>query len=570
MSYRNQSIINSRGGSITISNTENREYVSINSYSGSNITLNNTGLSIFSPNNSQKKINNDDFEDVGNDKTTYVGGNKYERVNVNYSLVVGDNLALYTDAYNIWNDKFTDVAVANVQPDVIKPAKIITPGIPIDETITVNGDTPSLNIVNPALTQLKDDIISGVVPNSATLPTSPDSNTNFGDILKKIVSVAKSKLNDLSEFSTSIVENLSSKNVNTVFFDNIKDKLQYKSPSTAGGNYPTNTQKENNLQGLITKTQEELLPIEANLGEGGNYSINVARNMRYVVGAATNNNPTGNIDEVGRQVPGPVIVTNAGVINTIDGAYEITEVDNSTMFPCGTLTLELGNKFVTKVGSGGITFATGGSIFIGSETAVKINGLQTIVGGKDVIIGGEKNISINSPNVNISSENQIVVDSNLGITNNLITKGGLLCNGEMYVNHITAPREIQQTLIGFTKEGGLGFLRPGQTILGLITIPTAGIISAPFTILLGVQTGLAVELTPHGHEFPNLPLSLVGSSDTTSANAIIRQECEKLNEIEPVKSKPISNTPKYDKDSVPFLNKLPVPGSSKQANVTDV
>ena len=38
-----------------------------------------------------------------------------------------------------------------------------------------------------------------------------------------------------------------------------------------------------------------------------------------------------------------------------------------------------------------------------------------------------------------------MVDSNFGVNGNVIIKGGLHVDGELSINHITAPKEIQET-----------------------------------------------------------------------------------------------------------------------------
>jgi hypothetical protein len=294
-----------------------------------------------------------------------------------------------------------------------------------------------------------------------------------------------------------------------------------------------NTSKEA-IPDLIAKTQEELIPIEANLGDGGSMNVNVARNARWVVGAAVNNNPQANVDMVGRQTPAAVVITGDGSTTAVTGTPQVNEIDNHSMFPCGTFTLEIGNGFNVKTGGGGISMVTSGSVNIASDTVLKIGGLQTVVGSKDVVIKGDTNVSIESPNLNLTSENQILANGNLGVNSNLIVKGGSYVNGELFVNHMTAPREIQQTLVGFTKEGAYGFLTAGSKITGYVTlinapciIPQLGattitIIRYPVRIDLDQQSDLAVELTPHGHEFPNIPLTLAESSGTTSAHAALR------------------------------------------------
>jgi hypothetical protein len=245
------------------------------------------------------------------------------------------------------------------------------------------------------------------------------------------------------------------------------------------------------------------------------------------------------------------------------------------MFPCGTYTLEIGNLFNVKVGGGGINLITSGSINIATDTVLKLGSLQTVIGGDDVVIKGGKNVSIDSSNLNLTSDSQIILNGNVGVNSNLLIKGGGYIDGELCINHITAPREIQQTLIGFTKEGAKGFLRSGNKITGNIKIfnieqyNTLVTAIFPFEITLDQQQDLAVELTPHGHEFPNIPLTLSEGKPSAgvSAQGGVREAAGVMNSTTPAAASGINNTNKYPKtntDPMAFLSN----DSSKNANVT--
>lgn len=341
------------------------------------------------------------------------------------------------------------------------------------------------------------------------------------------------------------------------------NNLQQTSPSTQGGNYEINEAKAA-LPELIADVQNELIPIEKDMGEGGSMNVNVARNVRYVVGATVNNNPQARVDEIGIQVPNAVFVAGDGCATTVAGVPEVTEVDNFSMFPCGTYTVEVGNRFSVKSGGGGLSFNTCGTIEMNTDSVLRMNALQTMVGGDSVIIKGEKNISIDGENLNLTSKNQVLLNGNTGVTGNLLVKGGGYFDGELFVNHITAPREIQETLIGFTGEGAYGFLRSGSVITGLVGLPVLGIV--PFAMILSKQVMMAVELAPHGHEFPNIPLSLEAGGGTTSAQGAVREGAGVLNFSQAALAKSITNGNKFPKtvsDPKSFLSN----GISKTVNV---
>jgi hypothetical protein len=254
-------------------------------------------------------------------------------------------------------------------------------------------------------------------------------------------------------------------------------------------------------------------------------------------------------------------------------APKLVEVDNHSFFPCGHFTLEAGNGFNIKTGGGGINLSTCGSLNLQTDTIVKIGALQTVVGGKDIIVAGDTNVSITAPNLNLTSESQIFLNGNVGINQNLLVQGGGYFDGNVTCNSITAPQEIQQTLIGFTKEGARGFLRANDKITGKILIKqieqnnVTVDATFDFEITLNTQPGLAVELTPHGHEFPNIPLQLIAGGGEVNANQAVRSAALAYNSVDAVVAAAINNVNKYPKSNTTYS---PVNDSSQNANVTAV
>jgi len=406
-----------------------------------------------------------------------------------------------------------------------------------------------------------------------------------------------------------------------------------------GSSAPPNTAKEG-IPSLITTQQKTLNEIEKDFGSGGNYVENIIRNKHLVVGAAPNNTPQGVIVPSGKRVKAALAVTSKGVAALDGGVPIVQEVDNWSAFPCGNYNIDIGNRFSVKSGGGGVHLVSGGGASLISETVTKIGSAsQTLIGGETVNINGNTNVTIEGELVNLKSDAQVVVDSTLGVSGNVIVQGGIYSEGELFVNHITGPREIQQTIVGFTKEGAEGQLVFGSWISGVAliggtaasdlastainaelaalqsiytpldsngspatsqwpyfpdyikntTLPTyntappvlplaAGTKIVPIKIFLGVQGNNAVQLLPHGHEFPSLPMRLLESSGSTSVNDVMRQEAinRGINRADyAVTSEPIVNGPKYDKGSFvkQILSKiinlfLNFPGTDKSYNIT--
>ena len=119
--------------------------------------------------------------------------------------------------------------------------------------------------------------------------------------------------------------------------------------------------------------------------------------------------------------------------------------------PWGTLNIVASNKFNTIIGSGGISMHTDGCLDINSGGRTTISSLHeinmTTSGGNLNIICGH-NINIRGDTVTVQTsdpKNQVVVNSNLGVARNLTVHGSTYVDGELYVQHITAPLATRLT-----------------------------------------------------------------------------------------------------------------------------
>ena len=71
-------------------------------------------------------------------------------------------------------------------------------------------------------------------------------------------------------------------------------------------------------------------------------------------------------------------------------------------------------------------------------------------GNGNVNIRAAHNISLKADSLNLEAPDQVVVNSNLGVAKNTIINGCAFIDGEVYLNHVTCPAEVQYT------GGGLG------------------------------------------------------------------------------------------------------------------
>jgi len=161
-----------------------------------------------------------------------------------------------------------------------------------------------------------------------------------------------------------------------------------------------------------------------------------------------------------------------------------------------------------------------------SYGAVDISGTITNVAGEqlnlssefETNISGGKRLSLEADIVSIKNKQggQVLIDSNLGVNGNAIIKGGLHVDGELSVNHVTAPLEIQET------EGTQIF---GETVpllkIGTVTI-TRGSSKGIYPVLGGGVPNSVIGYY-HSHKFANLPLDLKQSNEQVRKEAKANQ-----------------------------------------------
>ena len=114
---------------------------------------------------------------------------------------------------------------------------------------------------------------------------------------------------------------------------------------------------------------------------------------------------------------------------------------------------------------------------------------------------------------------QVLVDGNLGVKQNIVVGGSVHVEGELSVQHITAPVEIQETEPVIVYGDLLDGLKFNATISNDLLIDKTGDAKAvdvggPCTITVTADSGLnKVRAYPHTHPFKNVPLKLMKDKD---------------------------------------------------------
>lgn len=491
--YRNRSIFNQRGGSIAINNTTDQESIQLSQYSGSNILLNNMTNSELATNNKQTLVINDSFKTIGNDNLTFVANDNVERVGgTSYNLkgFIDDS---QLKAFEEWKKTYEPIAISNSQFKMLRggfsvPKNIITDkrGRPTRNPV-LNSEVFVVDNVFRGYTKLplrKSD--SDEVAAYSNVPDHDDTNpARYVKINRHDVGKSAGVL---GSDAPGVAESGSSS-----------------SASTENGVWEPN-EDAININDKILEKQEELTAIELRMGDGGDEHSVIKRNKMETVGAVFNDYPSIRIDEKGRSQPLEMLVSNTGIFKNHDYAPLVEEIDNSSNFPCGQDSKIVGNSYIRTVGSGGISLKTTGTTELGG-TLLKAGFKKINMNASHgVHIGSERGVEIQSlKTIVLRTNRQVFVESSMGVKNNLIVGGGLAVEGETYLQHITAPLEVQRTEDTMVT-GKFATDEDRKLLIGECEI------GGNYYPVYAVATDDVVAMYPHSHHFNNIPLTLMRSN----------------------------------------------------------
>ena len=282
---------------------------------------------------------------------------------------------------------------------------------------------------------------------------------------------------------------------------------------------PEGAGDKDSLASVVEAQASALAAAEAKLGFGGNYIETITKHKFLNVGLIFNEVASTRYHNTQKAVTRFRNVTSGGTeATTKEIPYiEYTHVDD---MPGGNYTQSIGNRWNVLVGAGGIDVKTTGPINIGG-TILAIGAKQVNISSlEDTNIDGGTNLSIIADIMSIRSRNrdQVIVDDNLGISKNVVIGGGLYANGEVFVQHITAPVEYQLSEKS-TITAGTG----KWSIAGATITKVSG--SGP------IQSGDAVNISggtldisqTHQHFYKNIPLTLLENA------AAVRSAAQALN-----------------------------------------
>ena len=265
---------------------------------------------------------------------------------------------------------------------------------------------------------------------------------------------------------------------------------------------------------LLNDAVPKLVEIEKKMSPGGAPIQTYMGDLCITVGGAHAN---------AKDVPAVSVVDGWPVPSKISIQSDRTYIEQkstphvqsvSQSIPWGAFNIVASNKFNVVVGSGGISLHTDGCIDITGGGRTTISSLHEInmtsSGGNINVICGH-NINIQGDTVTIQTanpSNQVVVNSNLGVARNLTVHGSAYVDGELYVQHLTAPMAARNTSLQST----LGEVVT-DTVIGWVYADRGG--DSPARLEVHALPSLVSALN-HSHAYYNIASSL------HSGNAAVR------------------------------------------------
>jgi hypothetical protein len=279
-----------------------------------------------------------------------------------------------------------------------------------------------------------------------------------------------------------------------------------KSASTENGTWE-NDEEAQNISDKILEIQDQLTDIEKEMGDGGDEIEFIKRNKFEQVGAIFNDYPSIRIDPKGRSQPFEMLISDKGVYKNHDYIPHAEDIDNSSNFPCGNDDKVVCNRYSRVVGSGGINLKTTGPLELGA-TSFK-GGFKTVNlnASHGITLGSEESVEIQSlKTISLRTNRQVYIESALGVKGNAIIGGGLLVEGETYVQHITAPLEVQQTedTVVF---GKFATDEPRKLVIGECQVG-----SRWYPVYALPKNDIILNY-PHSHHYNGIPMRLCESNE---------------------------------------------------------
>lgn len=487
--YRNKYVFNQKGGTFEINNTDNEEKVKLTHYSGSFKEFNNQTNIELATNNDQKLVQGNQFLTIRGNSNHFIGkdydkivlGDDYEKIgNLNFAAAEAwkselSQLADYKQLFNIKrcnadNIIMDDTGTIVSKYNSIQQMKVGTPApTPNNKLVTVLGKNSAekgkneVDIIKVTPYTISDDPAKKLdIPNPKPLSLSTE-----------VDEINKSSMNGVWDSEP------------------LKEKIKQ----------------------IYQQKIASLIDIEKQMGLGGSKIIHITKDKVETIGMVMNDYGSIRIDSYGKMYNAEMKI-NSHAAFTYAKPSPLIEYVNVQSLPGGSYTLNVCDRFNVLVGAGGLNLKSYGTVNIGG-TITNVSGEQVNISSKNEInieTSGRLNIAADIVSIKQKENKQVLVDSTLGIANNLVIGGSQYVEGELFVNHITAPCEWQVTE---EQVGKAGVPDDGPIEIGNTDVQGG----AEHSHIVYITKPNCIKVYPHSHMFPNVPLRLVMSSEEVRTSA---------------------------------------------------
>lgn len=513
---RNMMAINQKGGSISFNGTDNEESLSIAHDSGSYNEFNNSGQQSLVMGQKSSLVKGASYSTIDDSHSFHCDDESNVSVKKDIKITVGSSN--YAAAQR-WKDAASNIHAVKSLPEIQNSDNSSFYASPLAKKSGENGPCPACSQGKKFKTLLGG---NGDEKNNKTID---DGQTSFLDSLKSnflgfFGQKSKLEIDDEKEEQFPKTESCP------------VCKGSGTSPSTMGGSFPKEERKEE-TGNLYLNSAQDFFEAENDLGDGGSLSLNVTKDVFLSIGCASNDldsvrvNNSGSSHDIGLSLDGKNGVYPSPVVGAV---VEKVHVDR---FPGGQFTVDAQNGINLLGGSGGIDFSSTGVMSL-HGTIAEITGEQINVSSKSGLnIATDDILTIKGKSVSIESANQVYVKTILAVDGNIVCRGGIMAQGEVYLQHVTAPlcfqeTEYQSELYGTAygeKALKIGFIAVDTEFQAEIdgSLKTIKIKGNPVPIVT-TDSGQKAEdgciyVYPHSHMFRNLPLTLTGTYESTRRRA---------------------------------------------------
>lgn len=453
--YRNKYVINQKGGTLAFVNTDNKEALKLSHYSGSFKEFNNFTNIELATKNDQKLVLEDSFNTIYGERNEYTGRDYDLNIVGNFYKKIGKvNSELATEWKNIVKEladikQLFDINRANrAQNSLLKftssrQTRVGTPA----KCPVCKGSKDMYFIYNISY---KKEFVNTMKPSFS----DHAGNYTYGKTIEGDKSLLYPSVAGTYSYVMPVTQLGGS--VDGSQFSSTSNKFLGDTPCPAcrgSGNSPASqdgswsrSSKENLINSFFGANLTKLSDIEKKLGLGGSEIIEITKHKMETIGTVMNDFGSVRIDDAGKMEPTEVLIASYGsFVNR--RPTPVHEYVNVTDLPGGNYTLNVCNRYNLLVGAGGVNIKTYGPINI-SGTITNVAGEQVNIGSEnEVNIDGGKRVSIVGDVISIRQRQrkQVLIDSSLGVSKNSIVLGGGYYEGELHVQHVTAPAEIQDT-----------------------------------------------------------------------------------------------------------------------------